>query len=249
MLFSNCIFIILLATLPISLGIYLWLRNASRRNKGEGRPSGCGIVIILVFVLLLLMLTTGIYFVQAELRLEAKINLISIHTSQQSYFSAYDNFAKGENAFKLMSWEPPETQEYYTYYCSKAVYSNERSEITQIPPISDWPIDTFPEVSEDSFTCMAVGNIDADPYLDAWSIDDSKNLVNLSNDLTNHSYFYTVDSKVTPEEIARWKRDKIKISVKRNLQDPALFFGVLGIFLALYFNYRDIKKYYSTRSD
>jgi hypothetical protein len=112
---------------------------------------------------------------------EAKTNLGAIFTCQVAYFAEHNTYAGGENAFNDLVWSP-EGDNLFSYYCGRDIIPNRKGQKTDLKPGTNWPYEVKPEVSSTGFTCMAIGNIDSDPILDVWLINDAKYLHNEVND-------------------------------------------------------------------
>jgi hypothetical protein len=85
---------------------------------------------------------------------EAKTNLGSIFTSQVTYFGEEYVYA---SSLSTLQWEP-EYKACYTY--------------------------TIASADSTSFIARAEGDIDRDPTIDAWEIDQTRTLTNVVNDVT-----------------------------------------------------------------
>ena len=85
---------------------------------------------------------------------EAKTNLGSIFTSQVTYFGEEDTYA---SSIGNLGWVP-EGKTYYSY--------------------------SMIECNATQFIARAEGNIDKDPILDVWEIDQTRTLKNVVNDVT-----------------------------------------------------------------
>jgi protein-S-isoprenylcysteine O-methyltransferase Ste14 len=112
---------------------------------------------------------------------EAKTNLGAIFTCQVAYFAENNTYAGGEKAFYNLAWSP-EGDNLFAYYCGRDIIFNLKGEKIDLRPETNWPYDVKPEVSSTAFTCMAIGNIDSDPILDLWLINDSRTLMNVVSD-------------------------------------------------------------------
>lgn len=99
---------------------------------------------------------------------EAKVNLSIIFMLQAAYLGEHLHYAAGNECFELIQWAP-EGENRYSYYCGGDVIKNVRGE--ECPPP-----DVPHGVTENSFTVVAVGNIDDDPECDVWTINDAKEL-------------------------------------------------------------------------
>jgi len=116
---------------------------------------------------------------------EAISNLKSIYIAQLSYFSNNNTYSGGAKAFQHMNWLPA-GENLYAYYCGGDIIPNKLPmgdrKNPPLPKDEDWPVEIKPASSHTGFTCMAIGNIDNDPQLDVWVINDAMNLTNPLND-------------------------------------------------------------------
>jgi hypothetical protein len=137
------------------------------------------------FVVIMLLAIPSFLKFQAKARQsEPKINLGGIFTAEAGYFGEKNRFAA---SFDAMSWRPegsfgpdpaPGGRTRYAYFLPGQVIQPQIGGPFELPP------EIKPEVSEKGFTAVAVGNIDGDKTLDVWTINDSKILENVRNDVT-----------------------------------------------------------------
>ena len=113
----------------------------------------------------------GAIFMQSE----AYSNLGVIFTSEISYFGEKNSYA---NTFDLIKWRPEGTT-YYAYFLPGQVIQPTVGGPYQLPE-GDYP---RPAVSNTGFTVIAVGNIDNNPTLDVWIVNDRKAQKIVINDL------------------------------------------------------------------
>lgn len=150
-------------------------------TKNQNKP-GCRNLTIIGIILFLLVLIAPRYI---PLKVkppagEGRTNLGYIFTAQVKYFSDHGTYADGSNAFKLLNWEPKGSNQ-YAYFCGGDFIPNKKGD--SIPrDLTPLPWGIQPDSSDIGFTCMAVGNIDNDPDLDYWFINDSKMIVNEPTD-------------------------------------------------------------------
>ena len=105
---------------------------------------------------------------------EARTNLKAIYAAQAEYFGKYHTHAATFDQLdaRIEGWTR------YAYYLSE---SEERMATAQ--PLIALPSYIKPGVSATGFTAAAAGNIDAEPTLDIWTINDRGELVNVVNDV------------------------------------------------------------------
>lgn len=158
-------------TFPFHVGWYIY-RQLTYKKRNRPRPSG-----LLTLIHFWIALTGLIAVVITPVRFphhgkapqsEAKTNLGAIFTTQVSYFGETGTYAGGPEAFSLLHWEP-EGMSKYAYFCGDDFLPNTKREPI---PASERPVQVG--TSATGFTCAAVGNIDNDPDLDYWLINDAK---------------------------------------------------------------------------
>jgi len=165
--------------------IYLifWIvLNFKARKLGKGKGPSLFSPLLLLFVLLALEIAKGWNTpVKESERYKAQRELNAIYGSQNIYHENTGKYAGGEDAFKLLGWEP-EKDYNHAYYCGNDVIAMNEKIIPKAPP-KKWGFKTKPITTDNSFICMAVGNLDSDTGLDGWYIDEKANLVSLKNDI------------------------------------------------------------------
>ena len=112
---------------------------------------------------------------------EARMNLIAIYENERIYHDKYGDYAGGADAFKLINWDP-EGNNLYQYFLGEDTIKNRRRSHYDYHPQGAWPFTISPEVSEDGFTAMAMGNLDNDECPDVWTINESKELIHIVDD-------------------------------------------------------------------
>jgi len=108
-----------------------------------------------------------------------KANLVSLFNAQMKYHldrGEYASHTHDKNCLELLEWEPRcKSEIMFSYYCDTAEWPNEKG--------GSCPNPRFIPVTKDSFTIIAVGNIDSDETIDVWTINDAKELKNIVNDV------------------------------------------------------------------
>lgn len=104
---------------------------------------------------------------------EAKTNLGVIFVCELSYFGEYNTYG---HSFGLIGWKPEIKNRYAYFLGNDAIQAKEGGPYRM-------PKGVKSIVSNSAFTAVAVGNIDGDPTLDVWTINDQKELVNVVNDV------------------------------------------------------------------
>jgi len=138
------------------------------------------IVVAIIGILSAIAIPDFLRFSAKAKQAEAKMNLGEIFVAQTAYFTeagiyAGKTNASGKDAFSQIGWEP-KTREVmrYTYILDEAVFS------APSPPGS-LPA-SIPSTST-GFTAIAAGNIDNDPDLDVWTINNNRALRNTTSDV------------------------------------------------------------------
>jgi len=112
------------------------------------------IVVAIIGILAAIAIPNFLRYQAKAKQSEAKANLGAIFTSQVAYFGEEDTYA---GSMANLGWAAEGTAR-YTYSINAG--------------------------DSDSFTAGATGNIDTDATVDSWTINDSKALVNGTNDVT-----------------------------------------------------------------
>jgi hypothetical protein len=95
-----------------------------------------------------------------------KYNLEAIYKAEISWFAENRSF---DNDFKKIGWQPVGTIYCYTFSLGAGT---EGIPITRNPA----PSVVVPFAGDNAFVAYGWGNIDSDPCIDVWSIDEQKNL-------------------------------------------------------------------------
>lgn len=202
----------LVVHLPVYLYRFVKLRRLARK-RGETVELNMLLLTLNLWVVLTWLFTPGLeihpgsgplYLMPKAKCAEAKINLGAIYFAQMAYYGAHNTYAgragvNGTGAFADLGWMPTGNT-IYAYYAGK----------DSIPPIpatvqvrcrldKDWPIADMPESTVHGFTIVAVGNVDQDPCLDVWTINDTKELRNIYNDTSNAGACVQCPMKAFPQ--------------------------------------------------
>jgi len=105
---------------------------------------------------------------------EAKTNLRALATMEAAFFSTKNRYAA---SFAELEWSPTLSSKFYTYYLS------DTEVIKPKPPVYSMPEGVHAWATDKGFLAVAVANLDSDPVLDVWVIDDKGNLQNIVDDL------------------------------------------------------------------
>lgn len=153
------------------------------QEKGKSRGSCLATIILLVVIIAILAaiaIPNFLKFGARSVQSEAKSNLAAIHTAQIAYFGEEGSFGK---TFKDIYWEA-EGKNRYHY----SLGSDHIKALLKPDPGETCGTGLFPDpsgVSKTGFTAHASGNMDNDPYIDGWQINDDRNLTNPCNDVNN----------------------------------------------------------------
>ena len=172
-----------LAAISFIIHFIFYLVRLFKTKSGSSWIFEHAIITFIVLILAAIAIPNFLKFQAKAKGHEAKTYLGAIYLAQTAYYSQAGTYPAGPNAFELMNWKPPGGTR-YAYYCDTAVIANKLPMGREMPlPDMDWPVKLKPRSSRTGFTCMAVGNVDNDPDLDVWSINDAKVLTNEQNDV------------------------------------------------------------------
>jgi type IV pilus assembly protein PilA len=134
------------------------------------------IVVAVIGILSALAIPNYLKMVGRARQSEAKMNLGAIYSAQIAYYAEASTFSGGAQAFHQMGWEPTST------LVTRYAYIMDNDLIMPLynPPASPPPGIL---VTKDSFTAQAAGNVDKDPELDVWTMDNLRDLKNVQPDL------------------------------------------------------------------
>lgn len=159
-------------------------------NEGSGKKFnwmrffnwGCLVLVVLILVAIALPDFIRGYGSRKAKQSEAKMNLGAIFTCQVAYYTESGEYG---STFEQINWAP-EGKHIYAYYCKESIIKNVKGRPIDLDPKKIWPYKVRPDTSKTAFTCMAIGNTDKDDTLDVWTIDDTKNLRNIVNDVVEN---------------------------------------------------------------
>lgn len=140
------------------------------------------VVVGIIGILAAIAIPNFMVFVSKAKQAEAKVNLGAIYKCELAYFSATNTFAgedaaNARNAFMLINFIPVAGRNRYAYLIGDS---------SLIP--SRFPLDTslLPAgiaSTSAGFTAIAAGNVDGDPDLDIWSMNNAGIIRQLHNDI------------------------------------------------------------------
>jgi type IV pilus assembly protein PilA len=154
------------------------LRFESKKSK---RQTVIELLIVLVIILFLaaIAIPDFLKFQAKAMNSENKTYLGQIFRAQAEYHNQHHTYAGGTEAFKLIGWSPdPGYKTLFAYYCGEDFMPNQRGDKIHRSDVPDGVAS-----SATGFTCAAVGNIDNDPDLDVWTVNDQKQFKNEPSDL------------------------------------------------------------------
>ncbi len=131
------------------------------------------IVVAIIGILAVIAIPNFLKYQARAKQSEAKNNLVAIHTSELAYFAENNKYSDDFNAigFAVLG----SSQWYY--------YELGNSSSGTLPP--GCTASTLDQVSQTGFTAVATANIDGDSTCDAWTIDENRTLLNVTNDVAS----------------------------------------------------------------
>lgn len=132
------------------------------------------IVVAIIGILAAIAVPAYMKFSTKARRSEASYNLAGIYKASLSWYSEYNYFS---NSFNMIRWRP-EGISYYTYYMGNEYFGKD---LASNPD----PGVIVAGATTSSFTAKAWGNIDNDPTIDVWHINDANMMANDRDDLNN----------------------------------------------------------------
>jgi hypothetical protein len=170
--------------LPIAAAVtfYIILALKARRIGREARPFRYTPVLVIIALLVFLFAIQLTKYSACSLTSEAKINLEALYVAQSNYFASANTFTGGMNPFQVLHWSPNPEAAYYAYFCGEDYIPASYRYAPNPKPDAKWTLPIRAKTSRNTFTCLAVGDIDYDDILDIWSINNDKVLLDYSND-------------------------------------------------------------------
>jgi len=159
------------------------------RSQKKPWTKNLSIAAIVLGFLLLLIPPQVLRFSARANQAEARQNLQAIYAAYQSYHNQYQTYpaspsilvdGKSYNCLGIAGWKNHGRMR-STFECAGSpVYWPGRDQGEKATPCNP-PLAT--QATKDSFTIGACGNIDSDPTIDEWTIDDSGYLRNVVDDV------------------------------------------------------------------
>jgi len=182
--FSFIIKALFFVTLP------LWLLSLFIKGLRSKKPAKEWVVELLIigFIALILgaiAIPDVLKFQSHAKASESKTHLGSIFTAQYKYRAKTGTFAGGPDAFMYLDWKP-QGPTMYSYFCGDDYIPNHIDPTISFslrPRIGREHRPAIVTSSATGFTCAAVGNIDNDPALDYWTVNDQKQFKNEPSDM------------------------------------------------------------------
>jgi len=131
------------------------------------------IVVAIIGILATIAIPSFMSYQAKTKQVEAKNNLVAIHTGEVAYFAENNGYVDDFNAIGFGITGA--TRRYY-YELGKAT-------IGTLPP--GCTASALDKVSSSAFVAVAIGNIDGDSTCDVWTIDQDKVLKNVTNDVSS----------------------------------------------------------------
>ncbi len=167
------VFVVHTLYFPVYVGIWIVRRANAYQHSLKNAPSVLALALYVVelalgVVLVVSIATRGgkLYGHQAKLS-EAKSNLIAIQAAQTNYHHQHNVYAGGDQAFKLIGWDPDDETR-YAYFCGSDRVANTIGDQIEIGPDDNLRVSVA--TTDQAFTCLARGNVDKDTGLDTWAI-------------------------------------------------------------------------------
>jgi type IV pilus assembly protein PilA len=149
-----------------------------KRQKKDKKAKGFTlielmIVVAIIGILASLAIPNFLRFRSKAMQAEARANLGALHTCQTVYFSDFDTYAGGTDAFLNSRFIPVTGRKRYTYILDQTIMPAD-------DPVS--PLPAGIPSTKMSFTAIAVSNIDNDTFLDVWYVNDNREIANKNVD-------------------------------------------------------------------
>jgi len=159
------------------------IRNSQGALSGRGLAiagiitSASSLVLSVFIAILAAIAIPGFVTSQKHAKqVEAKTSLNNIYSAQVIYYADNGRYAR---TFAELNWTPPPKSAYAYYLSAQEIIPDTAGMDLELPPgIEAW-------VSDDRFQIVAKGNLDADNSFDVWTINESKELNNVLDDLQN----------------------------------------------------------------
>ena len=176
------LFALYFLSFPVVIILSIIHRVQVRRLPGFFTGYMC---MFLLFLLMLAALPNLVVSIKTERQREAVNNLKQIYEQQEQYKAKNGKYA---HTFNELGWEPAGEIKYKYFLSPHESMKGSGGSFDYALPAG-----VKPNVADDSFTIVAIGDIDCDAYMDVWRIDSQKQLINDMGDKNNsaelHNYF------------------------------------------------------------
>jgi type IV pilus assembly protein PilA len=135
------------------------------------------IVVAIIGILAAIAIPNFLKFQAKSKQSEAKTNLKGIYTAETGYFGENNRYSTFDN----VNWAPVGNSRYHFTLDGNLTGADALNKGTDVTGTATWG--TTPAVNDNNFTAGAAGNIDNDPDLDTWIINDNNILTNSNNDV------------------------------------------------------------------
>jgi type IV pilus assembly protein PilA len=145
------------------------------------------IVVAIIGILAAIAIPNFLRFQAKSKQSEAKTNLGGVFTAEISYFGEHNFFGN----FAQIAWSPTGTARYsynsgaYTGTAAAAAIPALTSPTDNAGYVPAFAFATTPARTDNNFLISAAGQIDNDPTIDEWTINDQRSLVNTTDDVVN----------------------------------------------------------------
>lgn len=144
-----------------------------RKNKGFTLIE-LMIVVAIIGILAAIAIPNFMRFMSKTKRAEVKYNLEAIYKCEISWLGENSAFS---DSFSAIGWKPAGTIYFYTFWAGNpGEYQGLNVATNPNPGVT-------PGATQSSFTVYGWGNIDSDPTIDVWYINDRKDLAVPVDDL------------------------------------------------------------------
>ena len=158
------------------------LSKVRNRNKKGFTLIELMIVVAIIGILAAIAIPNFLKFQAKSKQSEAKTNLKAIYTAETGYFGENNVY----NTFDKINWEPVGAAR-YTYDLGVATVTADPPGAGDNTLIPGTPAIAMPDigqvVNDNVFKAGAAANIDSDPDLDQWTIDQDNRLENVDSDV------------------------------------------------------------------
>jgi type IV pilus assembly protein PilA len=135
------------------------------------------IVVAIIGILAAIAIPNFLRFQAKSKQSEAKTNLSGIFTAETSYFAEQNAFAD----LGVISWAPIGTAVRYAYALSAATSMGDNNALNVAAAQALGVIDN----TTYKFVAGAAGNVDTDITIDTWTMNETRTLTNVNDDVVN----------------------------------------------------------------